>query len=136
MGINNRQRRAAKAQRRATKRSRRSASNGPHGPGFRRGERADEPLFTHREHTRVLIELAADASRRGEHGDVTRALDLLVATDPALVDRESERLLLALLGLLWDNGWQPAEAIRHAARTDARAGRVAAAAVAADHFHR
>jgi Protein of unknown function (DUF2786) len=84
----------------------------------------------------MLIELAVDAARRGDHGDLTRAVALLAEDDPVLVDRESEGLLLSLLGVLWDNGWQPAEAIRHAARADARAGRVVAAAVAADHSRR
>jgi hypothetical protein len=47
-----------------------------------------------------------------------------------------ERLALSLLGRLWDNGWQPAELIRHATRADARTGRLVAAAVAADHSWR
>jgi hypothetical protein len=84
----------------------------------------------------MLIELAADAARRGDQGDLTRAVALLAAGDRELVDRESEGLVLSLLGVLWDNGWQPAEVIRHAARADTRAGRLVAVAVAADHFRR
>jgi Protein of unknown function (DUF2786) len=136
MGINNRQRRGAKAKRRAKERSRRSPWMGPHGPGCRCGERADEPLFTSGERIRMLIELAADATRRGDNGDLTQAVALLATTDPELVVGESEGLVLSLLGVLWDNGWQPAEAIRHAARADARAGRLVAAALAADHSRR
>ena len=136
MGINNRQRRAAKAKRRVKERSRRSTWYGPHGAGCRCGDEADEPLFTRGERIRTLVELATVAARRGDHGDLTRAVTLLVASDPVLVDRESEGLLLSLLGALWDNGWQPAEAIRHAARADARAARLVATAVAADHSRR
>ncbi len=84
----------------------------------------------------MLIEVAADATRRDDDGDVTPAVTLLAAGDTVLVDRESEALVLSLLGVLWDNGWQPAEAIRHAARADARAGRLVAVAVAADHSRR
>ena len=136
MGINNRQRRLAKAKRRAKEHARRSTWNGPHGPGCRCGEGADEPLFTPGERTRRLLELAADAARRGDDGDLTRAVALLASTDPVLVERESEGLLLSLLAVLWENGWQPAEVIRHTARADARAGRLVAAAVAADHLRR
>jgi len=84
----------------------------------------------------MLIELAADASRRGDDGDVTQTATLIATADPELVDSESEGLVLSLLGALWDNGWQPAEAIRHTARADARAGRLVATAVAADHSRR
>jgi hypothetical protein len=84
----------------------------------------------------MLIESAADAARRGDHGELTRTVAVLAASDPRFVDHEAEGLLLSLLGGLWDNGWQPAEAIRHAARADARAGRLVAVAVAADHARR
>ena len=40
---------------------------------------------------------------------------------------------MRLVAQLWDHGWQPAEIIRHARRADARAGRLVATAVAADH---
>ena len=136
MGVNNRQRRAAKAKQRAKERVRRSGGGGWHGPGCRCGERAHEPLFTLRERVGMLIDIAAAAARRGDADELARAVDRLATTDAVLVDGEAERALLSLLEVLWDNGWQPAEVIRHATRADARAGRVAAAAVAADHIRR
>ena len=136
MGVNNRQRRAAKTKRRAKERARRAGGGGWHGPGCRCGERTDEPLFSLRERVAMLIDVAAAAARRGDDDDLARAVDRLATADVELVDGEAESALLWLLGVLWDNGWQPAEVVRHAARTDARAGRVAAAAVAADHSRR
>jgi Protein of unknown function (DUF2786) len=136
VGINNRQRRAAKAKRRAKARAQRSTWLGPHGPGCRCGDEAGEPRFTRGERIRTLVELAAAAARHGHDDDLTRAVALLVASDPLLVDHESEGLLLSLLGMLWDNGWQPAEAIRHVTRADARPARLVATAVAADHTRR
>ena len=135
MGVNNRQRRAAKTKRRAKERARRAGS-GWHGPGCRCGERADQPLFPLRERVAMLIDVAAAAARRGDADDLARAVGRLATADVELVDGEAERALLWLLEVLWDNGWQPAEVIRHATRADARAGRVAAAAVAADHTRR
>ena len=94
MGIKNRQRRAAKAKRRAKERGPRSRWYGPHGPGCRCGDQADEPRFTRGERIQVLVEAAVAAVR---HGDLTRAISLLATSDPVLVDRESERSLLSLL---------------------------------------
>jgi Protein of unknown function (DUF2786) len=136
MGVNNRQRRAAKAKQRAKERTRRSGGGGWHGPGCRCGERAHEPLFTLRERVGLLIDIAAAAARRGDADELARAVDRLATTDDVVVDGEAERALLSLVEVLWDNGWQPAEVVRHAARADARAGRVVAAAVAADHTRR
>jgi hypothetical protein len=64
MGVNNRQRRAAKAKRRAKDRARRFGGSGWHGPACRCGERADEPLFTPRERVAMLIELAVAVAGR------------------------------------------------------------------------
>ncbi len=136
MGVNNRQRRAAKTKRRAKERARRAGGGGSHGPGCRCGERADDPLFTLRERVAMLIDVAAAAARRGDDDDLARAVDRLATADVVLVDGEAESALLWLLAVLWDNGWQPAEVVRHAGRAEARAGRVAAAAVAADHTRR
>src|SRR4051794_11998522 len=88
MGVNNRQRRAAKAKRRAQDRTRGFGAGGWHGPGCRCGERADEPRFTQRERVAVLIELAAEAARSGSADDVARAVERLATTDVALVDEE------------------------------------------------
>ena len=136
MGVNNRQRRAAKAKQRAKERARRAGGGGWHGPGCRCGERADEPLFTLRERVGMLIDIAAAAARRGDDDDLARIVDRL-ATARCRAGRwgGGERAALAA-GVLWDNGWQPAEVVRHATRADAGAGRVAAAAVAADHTRR
>jgi Protein of unknown function (DUF2786) len=136
MGVNNRQRRAAKARQRAKERVRRSGGGGWHGPGCRCGERTHEPLLTGRERVGMLLEIATAAARRGDADELARAVDRLATPDVALVDGEAERALGSLVAVLWDNGWQPAEVIRHATRADARAGRVAAAAIAADHARR
>jgi Protein of unknown function (DUF2786) len=136
VGVNNRQRRAAKAKRRAKDRARRFGGGTWHGPGCRCGEHAGEPPFTPRDRVRMLIELAAAAARRGDADDLATTVDRLARTDAVLVDAEAEGALLSHLAVLWDNGWQPAELIRHATRADARAGRVAAAALAADHIRR
>jgi hypothetical protein len=129
MGVNNKQRRAAKAKRRARERAKR-----PGGRGWY--DRPEAPLLTGRERIRGLIDLCVAAARQGDDDFVTDAAAALVTGDARLVQRESEGALLSLIALLWDNGWQPAEAIRHARRADARAGRLAAAAVAADHARR
>jgi Protein of unknown function (DUF2786) len=136
MGVNNRQRRAAKAKQRAKERARRAGGGGWHGPGCPCGERTDGPLFTVRERVGMLIELAAAAARRGDDDDLARIVDRLTAAPVELVASEAESELLWLLEVLWDNGWQPAEVIRHATRADARAGRIAAAVVRADHTRR
>jgi hypothetical protein len=137
MGTNNRQRRAAKARRRAKERIRRPPSGGSHGPGCRSHERADEPpRFTPAERVRAFVELSARASREGHDDDVATFNAELVKADARLVDRESEAILLRRIGLLWDNGWQPAELLHHVGRLDAKAGRLVAVAVAADHVRR
>ncbi|CAN5504672.1 DUF2786 domain-containing protein [soil metagenome] len=133
MGVNNRQRRAAKAKRRAKNRTPRIGRFDRHGPGCRCGDGAEEPLFTPGERIGLLVHLAASAAKRGDAEEFDRAVDRLATSHIGLVDGEVDRLLLSLLAWLWDNGWQPAEAIRHATRADARAGRVVAGAVAADH---
>ena len=132
MGINNQQRRAAKAKRRAKGRARRAANGGWHGSGSQR-EQQHEPLFTPGELVRALIELAAVAP---DGQEVTVLIDRLANSDRRIVDRESEGFLLSLLAPLWDHGWLPAEVIRQAARADARAGHLVAMAVAADHWRR
>jgi len=131
MGINNQQRRAAKAKRRAKGRAHRAASAGWHGNGSRH-----EDSFTPGELVRAMIELAAFAAGGPHEHDVPVLIDRLATTDRRLVDREAEGILLSQLALLWDHGWLPAEVIRYAARVDARAGRLVATAVAADHARR
>jgi hypothetical protein len=132
MGTKNKQRRAAKAKRRTQDRARRA---GAAGRGSWR-EQAGERLFTPRELIRGLIESAAAAAHRGDDAFVSTAIARLATSDARLVDREAEGALLSLAATLWDNGWQPAEVIRHARRADPRAGRLVTMVVAADHSRR
>ena len=71
--------------------------------------------------------------RAGDEFTVRRAVDALVDIDPDLVEGEMNAILLSTIALLWQNGWQPAELIRHVRRCDAQSGRLAVIAVAADH---
>jgi uncharacterized protein DUF2786 len=127
--VNNKQRRAAKAKRRARDRARRPGGHGWH-------DGAGPSRFTARERIRGLIDTCAEAARRGDHDYLTRWIATLAREDRLVFRRESEGALLSWLAVLWDNGWQPAEVIRHARRADARAGRLATAAIAADHARR
>ena len=67
---------------------------------------------------------------------LSSALDGLLRVDHTVVEAVAEAQLLHSLDLLWRNGWQPAEIVRHARRQDARAGRLVAIAVVADHVLR
>lgn len=136
MGIKNKQRRAAKAKRRAKEHSGRNGNGGRSRSGGPRDGWSARPLFTAAERVRGLLELAAAARRRRDGAFVAGAIASLADDDTELVDRESEDALLAVVALVWDNGWQPAELVRHARRVDARAGRLVATAVAADHAPR
>ena len=133
MGTKNRERRAAKAKRRAREAGRRSGGGAWH---ERRTDPPYERLFTRGEQVRGLLELGAAAMERGDDEFVNDAISLLASAEVALVDRESEAALLAIVSLLWTHGWQPAELVRHARRADARFGRLVAVAVAADHAGR
>ena len=102
-------------------RARRAGGGGGwQGPGCRCGEHTAGPAFTRRERVATLID------------DPARVVDQLARADPELVHGEAERALRWRLGVSWDHGWQPAEVLHHTTRTEARAGRVAAVAVAAD----
>ena len=125
MGMNNRQRRAAKAKRRVKVDARRSSSP--------RAEQRFDSRFTPREEARALLRHAADAFTRDNASDAREAIRALAVIDPHVVERESEAGLLSMVGALWQHGWQPAELIRLARRTDARLGQLAVTAVAADH---
>ena len=133
MGTKNRERRAAKAKRRAREAGRRSGGGAWH---ERRTDPPYERLFTRGEQARGLLELGAAAMERGDDEFVNDAISMLASAEVALVDRESEAALLAIVSLLWTHGWQPAELVRHARRADARFGRLVAVAVAADHAGR
>ena len=117
MGTKNRQRRAAKARKRARQHER------------RRTEPSSGSTITLRD---LLYVAATEPDTEG--GRI--AVDVLCAGDAAAVNREAEALILRAVSALWDNGWQPAEVVRLARRADGRAGRLMAAAVAADHARR
>jgi hypothetical protein len=132
MGTQKRRRRAEKAataQQRAGQRAGRgeqsgpSSATGPTGPA--QGDARDQ--------VRGLLHLAVSEpdTDRG-----VAALELLAEADPALVDRQAEGEVLVGVAVLWDNGWQPVELVRHGRRLDGRVGRLVATAVAADHLHR
>ncbi|MGI9051172.1 MAG: DUF2786 domain-containing protein [Ilumatobacteraceae bacterium] len=127
MGIRNRQRRAAKvkaARQRARHHHRREGGTAP-----REGSR---PL-SGRERVRALIRVAAITA---DPAEVDLAIAELALADATLVDREAEGSLLSAVVTMWEHGWQPSELVRHVRRVDGRAGRLAAAAVAADHAMR
>ena len=128
MGTNNRQRRAAKAKRREKTDTRRSAAP--------RGEHRFESTFTPRDEARGLLRSAAGALTRGNVADADEAMRTLAEIDPHVVEREVEAALLSIVGALWHHGWQPAELIRLARRSDSKVGLLAVTAVAADHAPR
>ena len=82
------------------------------------------------DHVRRLVALGASAS---EPAGRELAAGELLGCDDGVVDRELEGSLLRAVSIAWDDGWQPAELVRHVRRMDGRAGRVAASAVLADH---
>lgn len=125
MGTNNKQRRAAKAKRRAKANA--------HRPSAPRGEQRYESTFTQRDEARTLLWQAADALNRGNATHSADAMRAMSGLDQNVVERESEAILLSMIGALWQQGWQPAELIRHARRIDARVSLLAIEAVAADH---
>ena len=125
MGMNNKQRRAAKAKRRVKTNARRSSPP--------RGEQRFESMFTPGDEARALLRHAADALTRGNAVDAHEATRALAEIDPHVVERESEAALLSIVGALWQHGWQPAELIRLARRSDTRVGLLAVTTVAADH---
>jgi hypothetical protein len=128
MGTNNKQRRAAKAKRREKTNSRRSSPP--------RGEQRFESMFTPRDHARALLRQALEGLTHGNAVDGNEAMRTLAEMDPYVVERESEALLLSIVGALWHSGWQPAELVRLAHRSDTRVGLLAVTAVAADHARR
>lgn len=125
MGVNNRQRRAAKAKRRTREQQRRAATPGPGRPPPERIDPVD-----------CVRQLLREAVRAVSAGDRAAFEDGLVQLDPELVDAVAEAQLVRSLDLMWRNGWQPAEVVRQARRVDARAGRLVAAGVVADHVDR
>ncbi len=92
---------------------------------------------TERERVEALLSLAqAAAGRRDPDLDRTARAGLAAAS-PATVRAEIERSLISSVRLLWANGWQPTELVRHARRSVSAAGaRLARFAVGAERFSR
>ncbi|MGH9272018.1 MAG: DUF2786 domain-containing protein [Ilumatobacteraceae bacterium] len=127
MGIRNRQRRAAKRKAKA-----RAADRGHQwradSPPPRTGS-GDRPM-TERE---AVHRLVTDGAMSNDRRALELKADQLADRHPAIVDQELEGSMLWVVGIAWDEGWQPAELVRHARRIDGRAGRFVATAVLADH---
>jgi hypothetical protein len=85
---------------------------------------------------RRLVGAAVECHLRGDAAGVTELVHALAGFDDGVVMRHAGEELRRALPWLWDAGWQPAEVVRQARRTSARAGRLVAAAVLADHAGR
>jgi hypothetical protein len=102
MGMNNRQRRAAKARKRA-----RATGTHNHRPGHRAW--AGEPLSStpgDRFVAGVYAQLDGDAAT------MERAVELLASAASSEVAAEVTPLLEDQMAALWDRGWQPADVLR------------------------
>lgn len=141
MGKNNRARRAAKAKKHQQK--------GQGRPGPTPARDAAQFILDERhswgatsvpnETDRVadLWNLGVDAVHRNDQSSIADVVERLSSASATIVEREAERDLLRLVGVLWDNGWQPRELIRQCRRsTTAAGGRLAEATVVADHVRR
>lgn len=130
MGKNNRQRRAAKAQRKTKQRSARDDR-------FRSQESSGTESFTTRELADGLLDLAAAPARAVDDESVTAALKRLYTLDRAVVAAEAERSALRSTGAVWNGGWQPSELVRQVQRTtNGATTRLALVSIAADHQRR
>jgi hypothetical protein len=134
MGTKNRQRRADKARERARAEARRRSAGGADHAGGRR-DTASPRLMSAEEIAQTLMSGCA-ALEGSDLRRLGQVIGLLNAQPPARVVRESEGELLRWLGRAWIGGWQPAEALRQARRSDPRLGRLMAALIAADHSRR
>lgn len=129
MGVNNKQRRAAKARQRAKQRA------GAHGRS-EFGGWSDESVPSPAERVHELWRTVVGAALDDRDDRLAAAASRLAASDARLVDTSGARLLLGEVAACWEHGWLPAELIRHAHRAEPRAGRLAAVAVAVDHGRR
>ena len=127
MGKNNQARRAAKAKQRKS----------GHRPAHQAPGRGDRFGLTDREVAAGCFDLAARRVLAGDDDTATAAIGRLAKLPSGVVDAEIERTLRSRLVVLWDNGWQPAEIVRHVRRDRSpAAGRLTAAVVLADHAGR
>lgn len=117
--------RASRARRQARQRRQERRSTGRATPSGTRGDLADARGMADQ-----LLRLAA--STRGPQQ--VRALDALAGLPLDIVLSTAEALLVVVVSTVWTRGWSPAEAARAVRlRSRAPAGRLAAAAIAADH---
>jgi len=129
MGKNNKARRAAKAK----KRSRAEAVG--RAASQRTGSADDGgPVLTEGELIAGWWDLGSRLAQRGDQQGIADMVDRLVGARRALVELEAEGLILRMVALLWDNGWQPSELIRFVRRSTSAVGaRLVEQAVLADH---
>lgn len=84
-----------------------------------------------------MFELAIERAHMGDEPKLRVAIRQLEAMAPDVVDTVIEACLLEVPPILWANGWQPAELVRHLRREGGPAvGRLAATLVFADHLGR
>lgn len=146
MGKSNRARRAAKVKKRQ-KSAKAQGGSPPQGGtprGTHRGSAFDytdawdgQPIFTETERIAGLWDLGVRAIQRREDDAVADVVRQLSGARHKIVEREAERDILGLLGLLWANGWQPSELIRFVRRSTSASGdRLAESGVLVDHSRR
>lgn len=148
MGKNNKARRAAKAKKRSSggghtggRAGGRPGGSGFGGSGFGGigfggggSPFADGPQFTDAELVAGWLDFAIRAVMRDDEAETTHLVKLLTEASNTLVERQAEGALLRIIGILWDNGWQPAELIRFVRRsTNVGGRRLAEWAVLSDH---
>src|SRR5688500_4421112 len=84
-----------------------------------------------------LYGLAIDAALVGEEVELEALLAELADLPSDVVDGVVEGALLAVRAVLWSQGWQPAEVVRHPRRvTNPVLARLAATLLFADHLDR
>ncbi len=92
---------------------------------------------TEGERVEALLSLAQLSAHRRDPDMGHAARAALAAAPPATVRAEIERSLISLVRVVWANGWQPTELVRHARRSVSAAGaRLARFAVAAERHAR
>ena len=149
MGRNNKQRRAAKARARARSAGGSQGRATPPRGGFGAGAAYGDPFGSpgpgwHDDGVADPDQLAVDLLKevvlyRVDTGVTPpRALQMLTDLPTSAVDRATETLLLDVVDMLWQRGWQPAEVHRQGRRgcSIAAGGRLVAHAIATDHVGR
>ena len=132
MGTKNKQRRQAKAKQRAEEARRRaSRASSAWGSAASQSDRerpGGEDVQAIRDALWTVTGL-----RRGDGSAAWRAI---YTAEPAVLGAQAEVVIEQIVARLWGIGWQPAELVRNARRSEARLGRVVAQAVVNDHTRR